>query len=206
MIWIIVANLEGLSYTLSLYHNSEGSVSSGLGNFCLMAGGSWGGNGDTPVHPNAWCKAQQGWITVINQTGANTVTLSDVKTGHQALRLWSSGVVGSEYFLLENRQTAGFDQSLPGGDLLVYHVDETQAGNTNRNRYKVGLVQADGKRELENGTNRGDAADPWPGTGGNTTLDQTSTPNTNSYAPGATSVAVRNIAVATGSVSFDASV
>jgi immune inhibitor A len=26
--------------------------SEGIGNWCLMAGGSWGGGGDTPVHPS----------------------------------------------------------------------------------------------------------------------------------------------------------
>ena len=32
-----------------------------------MAGGSWGGGGDMPVHPSAWCKANQGWVTVNNR-------------------------------------------------------------------------------------------------------------------------------------------
>ena len=181
-------------------------TSAGLGDFCLMAGGAWGGNGDAPVHPNAWCKSQQGWITVANQVGARTVTLDDVKNVHQALRLWSGGATGSEYYLLENRQFVGFDQSLPAGDLLVYHVDESQPGNTDRNRYKVGLVQADGKRELENNTNRGDAGDPYPGTSGNTALTPASTPNTNGFVLGATTVSIRNIAVAGGLITFDASV
>ena len=37
-------------------------TSEGIGNWCLMAGGSWGGGGDTPAHPSAWCKANQGWV------------------------------------------------------------------------------------------------------------------------------------------------
>ena len=40
------------------------SSSEGIGNWCLMAAGSWGGGGDLPVHPSAWCKANQGWVTV----------------------------------------------------------------------------------------------------------------------------------------------
>lgn len=43
------------------------NVSEGIGNWCLMAGGSWGGNGDTPVHPSAWCKINQGWASVQGQ-------------------------------------------------------------------------------------------------------------------------------------------
>ena len=32
-------------------------TSEGIGNWCLMAGGSWNGGGDVPAHPSAWCKA-----------------------------------------------------------------------------------------------------------------------------------------------------
>src|SRR5215208_6855920 len=38
--------------------------SEGIGNWCLMAGGSWNGGGDIPAHPSAWCKANQGWVSV----------------------------------------------------------------------------------------------------------------------------------------------
>ena len=37
--------------------------SEGIGNWCLMAGGSWNGwGGDTPAHMSAWCKQEMGWI------------------------------------------------------------------------------------------------------------------------------------------------
>ena len=42
------------------------NTSDGIGNWCLMAGGSWNGGGDTPAHPSAWCKAQQEWVTVVD--------------------------------------------------------------------------------------------------------------------------------------------
>ena len=41
--------------------------SEGIGNFCLMAGGSYGGDGnhaDTPVPMSAWCKYFLGWAPV----------------------------------------------------------------------------------------------------------------------------------------------
>ena len=44
------------------------NTSEGIGNWCLMAGGSWNGGGDIPAHPSAWCKANQGWVTVQNVT------------------------------------------------------------------------------------------------------------------------------------------
>ncbi|MGV9317326.1 M6 family metalloprotease domain-containing protein, partial [Streptomyces sp. NPDC003691] len=41
-------------------YDTDGS-SEGVGDWCLMAGGAWGGGGDVPVHPSAWCKVRQGW-------------------------------------------------------------------------------------------------------------------------------------------------
>ena len=41
-----------------LYDTDESSE--GLGNWCLMGGGSWNGRGDVPAHPSAWCKARTG--------------------------------------------------------------------------------------------------------------------------------------------------
>jgi immune inhibitor A len=102
-----------------------GVESEGIGNWCLMAGGSWGhlpgdAPGTTPCHPSAWCKASQGWITLRNQTTNTSISLPDVKTQqHEVYRLWTNGdTTSQEYFLIENRQKTGFDGSLPGGGLL----------------------------------------------------------------------------------------
>jgi immune inhibitor A len=89
-------------------------------------------------------------------------TLESSKTA--CLRVWSGGKGGPEYFLLENRQQSGRDAALPGHGLALWHVDERQGDNTNPIAYRVGLVQADGKRDLELNRNDGDAADLFPGT------------------------------------------
>jgi immune inhibitor A len=169
------------------------SSSEGIGNWCLMAAGSWGGGGDTPVHPSAWCKANQGWVTVDNRKQDGALTIPDVKASDTVFRLWKNGTAGNEYFLLENRQQTGFDASLPGGGLLIWHIDEAQATNTDENHYKVALMQADGKRDLEHNANRGDAGDPYPGTGNNKTFNATSKPSSKSYANVDSRVAVTAI-------------
>jgi immune inhibitor A len=169
------------------------SSSEGIGNWCLMAAGSWGGGGDTPVHPSAWCKANQGWVAVDIRKADAAVTIPDVKTSNTVLRLWKNGTAGNEYFLLENRQQTGFDASLPGKGLLIWHIDESQATNTDENHYKVALMQADGKRDMEHSANRGDAGDAYPGTSNNKTFNATSTPNSKSYANADSSVAVTAI-------------
>jgi immune inhibitor A len=168
--------------------------SSGIGNWCLMAGGSWDGNGDVPCHPSAWCKAGQGWISVVNEHGTEMVSIADVKDSQTAYRLWKDGAAGTEYFLIENRQRTRFDQYLPGDGLLIWHVDDSVSSNDDEHHYKVALVQADGLRQLESSAgNRGDAGDPFPGSTSNTGLAGNTNPNSNSYLGVATGVSVTRI-------------
>ena len=169
------------------------NTSEGIGNWCLMASGSWGLGGDRPVHPSAWCKSTQGWVTVVAPAVNAELTIEDVKSSRTAYRLWKDGGGGNEYFLVENRQQTGLDESLPGPGLLVWHIDEAIAGNTNESHYKVALMQADGQRQLETNGNRGDEGDPFPGSTGNAAFDETSTPNSRSYAGSPTSVALTDI-------------
>jgi M6 family metalloprotease-like protein len=169
------------------------NTSEGIGNWCLMASGSWGLSGDRPTQPSAWCKTTQGWINVVTQTTNATVTIKDIKSSRTAYRLWKDGAGGNEYFLVENRQQDGYDASMPGEGLLIWHVDEAIAGNTNEVHYKVALMQADGSRHLENNANRGDAGDSYPGSSGNSSFTDTSTPNSKSYAGSNTCVSVTSI-------------
>lgn len=174
------------------------SSSEGLGNWCLMAGGSWNGSGsaqagDIPAHPSAWCKADQGWVNVINHTSNANVTVTDVKDSHEIHRLWKDGASGNEYFLVENRQQDRYDVELPGEGLLIYHIDDSISSNSDETHYKVGLEQGDGDQDLENAANRGDDGDPYPGSSGNRTFNKSSTPDSMSYNDADTCVAVTNI-------------
>ena len=173
-------------------YDTDGT-SEGIGNWCLMAAGSWGGGGDTPSHPCAWCKANQGWVSIDNRTTNAVVSIHDVKDAHTVYRLWKDGAAGNEYFLVENRQQVGFDASLPASGLMLWHVDEAQPGNTDENHYKVAMMQADGKRDMEVHHSRGDAGDPYPGSSGNASFNNTSMPNSKSYAGANTCVAVTGV-------------
>jgi len=181
-------------------------TSEGVGNWCLMGGGSWNGGGNIPADPSAWCKAQQGWATVTNVTASGTISIPDVKTSRNVHRLWKDGAGGQEYFLLENRQRTKYDANLPGDGLLIWHIDEAQPGNTDENHYKVGLVQADARRNLELAQNRGDAGDPYPGSTGNTSFNSASTPNSKSFAGQDTSVSVTGISASAATMTATVSV
>ncbi|WP_456379671.1 M6 family metalloprotease domain-containing protein [Thiolapillus sp.] len=160
-----------------LYDTDDSS--SGLGDWALMAGGSWNRNarpGDRPAHMSAWSKYFLGWVTPTPVTGAMTAehidaasTAADVYQGGDGSALLSTG----EYFLIENRHQSGFDSGLPGSGLAIWHVDEAKATGNNRDNanecippadcsvhhYRVSLVQSDNQWHLENKANRGDASD-----------------------------------------------
>jgi immune inhibitor A len=171
--------------------------SEGVGDWCLMGGGSWNNNGLTPAHPSSWCKCNQGWVKIKTPTSNLTdVSIEDVKESKTVYKLWNKGKRGKEYFLVENRQQTKFDKYLPSSGLLIWHIDDSVSSNENeKEHYRVALVQADGKNHLEKGSNRGDAGDCFPGKSKNKKFDNASTPNSNSYGGVETNVAVTNIKV-----------
>ncbi|MBM3328691.1 MAG: M6 family metalloprotease domain-containing protein [Calditrichaeota bacterium] len=188
--------------------------SSGVGAWSMMAGGSWGGGGRRPVHFDAWCKSQVGFLDyfpiVDNQIG---LTLEPVEIEGDVRFIWRRGEFGRQYFLIENRRRIGFDRSLPGEGLVIYHIDETMENNNhawwpgsgNQLHYKVAVEQADGNYDLEHGANGGDAGDPWPGNTFNEMFGGDTEPSTRDYFGRETDVSLRNIEpVGDGRVRFDA--
>jgi hypothetical protein len=107
---------------------------------------------------------------------------------------WLTPSAGStEYFLIENRQWYGFDSTLPGEGLCIYHVDESMPNNNNPAHYKVALVQADGQNALAFGGSTGDYGDPFPGTSQNRNWHDLSIPNSRLYNSSQTQIAAWNI-------------
>ncbi len=197
-------------------YDTDGS-SQGIGDWGIMAGGSWNGSlGSSPAHPSAWSRIQMGFASSINVT-ANLIgqSIGQVNTGGSIFRLWTSGVGGDEYFLVENRQKVGYDASLPGSGLLIWHIDDAKSSSGNDNdqewypgqptadHYLVALEQADGLYQMEHGTNQGDAADAFPGTGSKTTFNGATSPNSDGYGTGGSFVAVENISASAATMSAD---
>ena len=149
-----------------------GASHEGIGVWGLMGQGTWLGRGERPPHPSAWSKVAMGWadVQVVTESGRVTLPASD-RTG-RVIKLWASGPEEPwAYVLLENRQRRETDGRLPGSGLLVWRVDDRIGGirtaQSDPDRMRVHLVQADGRDDLKlghrNGGNRGDATDPWHG-------------------------------------------
>ncbi len=170
--------------------------SSGIGTWGLMSGGSWGGNGSSPWYPAhfcAWSKVFLGFASpqVITQP-SESITFPPVEHEPFIVKIAADNPT-SQYFLLENRQHLGSDTTLVSTGLLIWHIDETQWGNTEDFHHLVDLEQADGLYQLNNGNSNGDAGDPFPGTTQNTRFSYDSTPNSRYYDNSSSGVSVVDI-------------
>lgn len=168
--------------------------SRGIGDWSLMAYGSWNGNwGEYPAFLDAWCKSQLSFLTVINVTSNMIgVELPDAQYNQVAYRLWENGNGGSEYFLVENRQAVGNEWDLDGSGLCIWHIDETVWSNDNEPHFRVSLEQPDGRWDLEANFNDGDGGDVWS-TLTQTAFDDLTTPNTRAWDSSSTKTAVWDI-------------
>ena len=194
--------------------------SEGIGNWSLMAGGSWNGpfpGGASPAWPDAWSRMQMGILTPTtissNTTGRSIPqAYNNPSPSETVLKLDSATLGTDEYFLLENRQqvSGAYDEYLPGEGLFIWHVDEEMWDYSLQNDYQcttqpnytcsdtyhflVRLAQADGALDLEFGSDRGDAGDPFPGTSTNRNFTMLTDPESSSYYSSADScIGVTNI-------------
>ena len=181
--------------------------SEAIGEWGLMAAGSWNYvsfPGDRPSHMSAWSKYALGWVTPTQVTG--TMTAEPIQQASANADVYQflpgSPSTGGEYFLVENRQRAGFDAGLPGDGLLIWHIDESRANNNKEcyppadctdTHYRVSVEQADAEWDLEKGINSGDNGDPFPGSAVNTSFTGATSPNSNLYNNTPTNVSVTNI-------------
>ena len=153
------------------YYDTDGS-SEGVGNWAVMAAGSWGNNGETPVYFSEYSRYWLGWDEpILVQDDVTNLVIEPASEGGKIYKLpipgnWS----GSEqYFLLENRQQTKYDTYLPGEGLLIWHIDEeimfskwsSNTVNNDENHKGMDLEEADGDDDLDTGENRGDDGDPF---------------------------------------------
>ena len=174
--------------------------SDGVGSWCLMASGSWS-TPSSPVHLSAWCKEMMGWIIpIVPDQNIENFEFPNVEENSFAVKLWTHGElasfygnyshgqdVGREYYLIENRQRIGSEQSLPGTGLVIWHIDNSKTRNNDENHRMVDVKAADGHF---NGSNSGDS---WPGSTNNRNFDFETIPNSIGWGGVNTEVAVRNI-------------
>jgi len=168
------------------YNNTGNGEFIGTGKWDLMAGGSWNNNGASPAHINMYEKIQLGWVIpeTLNQMKTVTGMLNSAKNP-VAYRF--DAATPGEYFVLENRQKIGFDSYVPGTGLLIYHVSLTNSDISsnkvnNKHPQKMYPICASATTNPNpTGTpdaygNINSAGCPFPGSAGNKSFTDYTTP------------------------------
>lgn len=137
-----------------LYDYGINGPSDGVGNHCLMGGGSHTNEGKTPMPINAYFKDLVGWGNVVDITADQFLTASLRSTGNRAYRISKPGTP-AEAFFVENRGSGDkWAAFAPDKGIAIWHVDGAVSGNNNQQmtatqHYQVSLEQADGNFDLE---------------------------------------------------------
>lgn len=135
--------------------------SNGVGDWSLMAHGSWLGSGTSPAHLDAWSRAKMGWVMpILMKSSSVSATVNQIETS-ATQSLYRFSISSNEYFLIENREKVGYDSQLPGAGILIWHIDESRTNNNDENHKMVDLEEADGLDQLDKMINFGDSTDPW---------------------------------------------
>jgi M6 family metalloprotease-like protein len=195
---------------------SEVQSRGGLGRFSLMASGAWGrGGGYGAALPDAYSAQQLGWYRTRSLPGTSVRpdTLRPGIMGGEALRVWTRGQDGPEYFLLECRDGAAaypFDAALPAAQMVIYHIDENlpegawSEDEPGRWHLRARLVEADDDGRLARGEDDGRAEDLFPGPLGVDRFGPFTAPASDGYL-GPTEVDLGGITPGQGTVFFTAS-
>lgn len=137
---------------------------------------------------------EMGWLQPEEITKSGRYTLSPSAVNPKAYKI-SQGFPDGEYILIENRQPLLFDEKMPNGGIVMWHIDELALHNVeggypgkegwpeNGKHYRVSLIQADGSYSLEQGEDRGDAGHIYV-TGQWLSQDVKTYPSTASYQGG----------------------
>jgi M6 family metalloprotease-like protein len=185
-------HLLGLEDLYDVSVHDARTVRRGLGIWSLMADGAWGGGGERPSDLDALSRSLLGWGTEQDVSSGGAFVLPPSETEQAPwLRLCPLGPWIGESFLLEVRRprpdrTA--DSALPGAGVLLYHVDDAFPLNCMSPTTCgaepgawVELLQADGRGDLEQRVNWGDATDPYTGAAGSDRAANDTDPSTRSH-------------------------
>lgn len=94
-----------------------------LGEWDLMDFGNYNEGGFRPCGYSAHERMLMGWITPVELTSDTTVTEMAALCDKPQAYIIRNDAHPDEYYMLENRQQRGWDASLPGSGIVIFHVD-----------------------------------------------------------------------------------
>ena len=89
----------------------------------LMDYGNNNKGGFCPPNYSAHERWPMGWLTPVELTMGTTVSDMPATTDHDVAYLIRNDGYDNEFYIVENRQQTGWDRSLPGSGVVVFHID-----------------------------------------------------------------------------------
>ncbi len=112
----------------------------------LMDNGNYNGGGYRPCGYSAHERMLMGWLTPIKVTDDIVVSGMPALSDEPQAYILHNDAHEDEYYMVENRQQRGWDTSLPGSGIVIFHVDYNKeiwegtdewANNDNIKRYSI---------------------------------------------------------------------
>ena len=94
-----------------------------VGSWDLMDSGNYNGYGYMPANYSAHERWLMGWLTPIELKETTEIDNMPALSSEGRAYLIRNDGQENEYYFLENRQRTGWDASLPGSGLVVFHID-----------------------------------------------------------------------------------
>jgi M6 family metalloprotease-like protein len=199
-------------YDRSAFDPAGAVTTGGMGLYCLMAAGSYGGDYEHPATPTqmcAWSKEELGFLTPKEIVCDETIALYATDRAPEAIKLWRDGDYSThEWFYVENREPIKWDRYLLGNGFLITHADNnvtTQndeacpaGGPCPTTHPLLMVIEADGTFEMQAAAPP--VIGPWFGeaedffhAGGDSAWDDLTVPSARGHDGLPTGVSVRNI-------------
>ena len=213
--WIgVICHEFGHSLGAPDYYDTNygtGGQYEGTGTWDLQASGSWNDNGRTPAPPNPYSKIYiYDWATATELNSAQTVTIPSARIYDNAYFRINTQTP-NEYYLLENKIKGGYDDYIPGVNILIYHKAADLYGMNTTSPQKFYPVAANAPVNLPSaGTNcQADYGSvnsvfcPWPGHTGKDEFTDHTIPAMIDWNKQPTNKAITNITVHGDYITFD---
>ncbi len=186
----------------------------GLGRWDLQSSGSWNGvpAGSSPAHPNPYTKVYiYDWANIHELDSTISVTLNTSYNDSNAFYRVNTQT-RNEYYILENRQQQGFDGSIPGRGMMIYHAHADMSGRNINITHPQGFYPVSANAPVQqpdtNSTSYGvinSTSCPWPGTNQVRSISDFTTPSLCSWNGELNGITINNITEnsTTGIVTFN---
>jgi len=103
------------------YYSSNSGV---VDEWDIMDYGNYNEDGFCPPGYSAHERMYLGWLDVRELTEPKTITnMESLSEGKKEAYLIRNDGYDNEYYIVENRQQTGWDSSLPGSGIVIFHVD-----------------------------------------------------------------------------------